>query len=434
LHGEIVVIDTYNNLIRIVDERGGTRRIGGQVLAYDDYGFPRGAHRDGAAASARFNRPTGAAFDAAGRLFIADSENHLIRVMAGGNVFTHAGSLQPGHHDAHADFALFNTPTALAFDPSGNLFITDTLNHVIRMIDTQGYVTTIAGVPGRFGYFCEDENTALFNSPAGIAVCPGGRVFVADTGNHLIRMIHNGDVSTFAGTLLFPDSIEWDDFEEGDFFETEPLGGYQNGYEAMFNLPVGLAFWNDILLVADSANHVIRAVFENGYTATLAGTGYADYTHGAPGEAEFHFSRDIHVRGRNLYIADTGNNLIRTMTLSAPPRLYIDPEAQASNTASLVVTYENETWINLRGIVEEIGHSVYTARADYGARIVEFTINHAEGSSSILIAGGYPDVSITTVVNGTAKNIALRRFAGSWYVEYNDFYTLFGYLPIIGGV
>jgi hypothetical protein len=118
---------------------------------------------------------------------------------------------------------------------------------------------------------------------------------------------------TLAGTLLFPSDIDWDVPSD---FDNEPIGGYANGLNAMFSVPVGLAVWGDFLLVADSANHVIRAVYlATGLVTTLAGTGYAGHIDGVAHSAEFHAPRGISVNGNTLYISDTGNNLIRTLTL-----------------------------------------------------------------------------------------------------------------------
>jgi len=95
------------------------------------------------------------------------------------------------------------------------------------------------------------------------------------------------------------------------------LGGFADGYQALFNLPVGLALWGDVLLVADSVNHRIRAVLPGGRTLTLAGSGYADFADGPPARAAFHFPRGVFVQGDYAYVADTGNNMIRRLPLAA---------------------------------------------------------------------------------------------------------------------
>lgn len=303
----VFVTDTFNNLIRVIDGERYVNRIAGSVLSPDDFGFPRGAYRDGEALYSRFNRPKGGVIDYRGWIFIADSLNHVIRVIVDENVFTFAGSIEYGHADGSLEEARFNFPTAIAIGPCGGLFITDTLNHVIRRIDRDGYVTTIAGTSGEYGHYDGASDEAVFNSPMGIIIAEDGTIFVADTGNHMLRVIEDGHVRTLAGMLIFPD--------EDEDFDDEPLGGFADGYNAMFSLPMGLALWNDILIVADSVNHRIRAVLPCGHTITLAGSGNPSHADGPLLYAALHFPRGVLVRGNTLYIADTGNNSIRLLPL-----------------------------------------------------------------------------------------------------------------------
>ena len=293
--GRLFVADTHNNLIRTIDGYGVTERVSGDVLTRDDNRFPAGYHRDGR--NALFNRPTGGLAAGDGRLFIADAANHAIRVIDGDTVYTFAGGRQ-GHINGSRGSARFNWPSAIAADKQGNLFIADTLNHSIRRIDYQtGRVTTLAGARGRYGYADGHAVQALFNSPMGIAVSDdGSTVYIADTGNHVIRVIENRQVRTLAGTLILDD-------------EEVPAGGFADGYAARFNLPQGLFLWNEGLIVADSANHRIRLVTHGGKASTLSGTGEPGYVNGV--EAQFHFPRDVYIVNGTLFIADTGNNAVR---------------------------------------------------------------------------------------------------------------------------
>jgi len=310
--GSIYVIDTYNNLIRRIDAGGSVRTMTGAVTATGDFGFPRGFHRDGAASEALFSRPASGVLCPRGRMYIADSANHSIRVITGGNVYTFAGG-EAGHADGRVAEAQFNRPSAIARGSCGSLYIADALNHAVRRIDPAGNVTTVAGTPGVSGYADGAGDEAQFNGPMGIAVSPDGAVFVADTGNHLIRVIENGSVRTLAGTLVFPADTDMNGNGYDDFYiDDEPLGGFADGEAyAMFNLPMGLALHGETLIVADSANHRIRAVSPDGEVTTLAGTGYPDYSPDA-----FHMPRGVYVRGNELIIADSGNNMIRALPLS----------------------------------------------------------------------------------------------------------------------
>ena len=293
--GQLLVADTYNNLIRGL-ETSVVHRVSGDILGYDEFRFPMGFYRDGAQEYALFNRPTDGVMTSAG-LFIVDSTNHAIRLIDEGRVYTFAGGPSPGHRDGHVNQAQFNYPTAIAADSEGNLYIADTLNHVIRRIDSYGNVTTIAGIPGSAGYVNGPAEQALFSSPMGIAVSKtSGAIYIADTENHVIRGIADGRVSTLAGSYT-------------------PYGGFADGEQAMFTLPVGLALYGDTLIIADSGNHRIRALMYDAQTITIAGTGYPDYINGSGSQAAFHFPRGVHVRGDELFIADSGNNIIRKVLL-----------------------------------------------------------------------------------------------------------------------
>jgi DNA-binding beta-propeller fold protein YncE len=300
----LFVADTYNNLIRAIDTDFDTQTFSGNITVFDDFRFPMGFYRDGKIDVALFNRPTGGVVDGDGAVYIADSANHVIRLIRRNDVFTHTGSVA-GHKDGRLADALFDTPSAIAMDARGNIFIADTLNHCIRRIDRRGNVTTLAGVPGEAGLENGRAATALFDTPMGIAVSADGTVvYVADTGNHVIRTIRNHTVRTLAGITLEED-------EDGD-----PIGGYEDGLlaEAMFNLPVGLTLWNDTLIIADSANNVIRAI-DGGRVLTLAGSGEPGAFNGPVMEASFNLPAGVMAADDVLYITDTGNNQIRQILL-----------------------------------------------------------------------------------------------------------------------
>ena len=313
----LYVTDTFNNMVRRIDSDGYVHRVTGSILGVDRHNFPLGFYVDAVVDYALFNRPVGVAADSYGRVFIADSMNNVIRVIYGEYVFTFAGREGPGHADGRYYEAMFYRPSAIALGPDGTIFVADTLNHVIRAIDLNDNVRTIAGIPGVYGHNDGRAGSARFNSPMGIAVAEDGRIFVADTGNHLIRVIENGRVSTVAGSVLFPADIAWEDPDSD--FDNVPIGGFADGYEAMFNLPKGLSLWGEILVVADSANHMIRAVLPAGEVITLAGTGTVGHTDGPALEAGFHLPQGVYVRGGpyeyRLYIADTGNNKIRVLVI-----------------------------------------------------------------------------------------------------------------------
>ena len=161
---------------------------------------------DGPATSARFNNPTGLAFDPAGNLYVADTNNHTVRkISPAGTVSTLAGTPgQPGSADGVGAAARFKSPGGVAVDAAGNVYVVDTLNYTIRMITPAGVVTTIAGRPGQRGTADGNAALALFNNPQTIAVDGAGNVYVGDSG---IRRISAGIVQTIftSGTVTLTD-------------------------------------------------------------------------------------------------------------------------------------------------------------------------------------------------------------------------------------
>lgn len=223
------------------------------AAGYSDYAyFPPG--------SALLNAPTAITADErhypAGccfrrDVFIADTGNNLIRKVTrqadleGGyydfSVSTFAGAPQAGSEDGSVATARFSGPRGLAFGANGVLYVADTGNHTIRRV-SGGVVTTIAGKAGEAGY--ADGTDGRLSMPTGIAVDQAENVYIADTGNHVIRRLRNdGVLETIAGTPGVAG------FADGD------------GASARFNGPVGLLIANDgSLIVADTSNHVIRRI------------------------------------------------------------------------------------------------------------------------------------------------------------------------------
>ncbi len=157
---------------------------------------------DGAGAVARFGKPRGIALDGKGILYVADEQLSAIRkVTSAGTVTTLAGvSGAPGSADGIGSAAHFGAPRALAADGAGNVYVADTDNHVIRKVTPAGVVTTLAGRAGERGKADGPAGTARFSEPRSIAVDATGTIYVADTGNGAIRQITpDGLVTTIAG-------------------------------------------------------------------------------------------------------------------------------------------------------------------------------------------------------------------------------------------
>ena len=255
---------------------------------------------DGLRELARFGEPRGIAVDSAGTVFVADRFNHTIRrIDRSGMVTTFAGKAGvSGTENGTLQQATFNLPAALAFGPSGDLFVAESGGNVVRRITSSGTVSTYAGVAGPPGFADGPSSSARFSSPSGIAVDPrDGAVLVADTGNQIIRRItSDGIVSTFAGSPGLSGSSDGE------------------GAAARFNNPAGLAFDSAAnLYVADSGNNTIRRIDTQKSVATVAGVaGTPGFLDGSAASARFNAPTAVAVDGAgNVFVADMGNHAIR---------------------------------------------------------------------------------------------------------------------------
>jgi hypothetical protein len=256
---------------------------------------------NGTGTNAAFSDPAAIVTDANGNFFVADSRNHAIRkVTTNGVVTTFAGQIGvAGTANGTGIGAQFNSPSGLAFDKGGNLFVSDMGSSTIRKITTAGAVTTFAGVAGSSGFLDGAAGGAQFNAPLGIAVWTNGNVFVADSGNHCIRKISGGVVSTFAGSPQVWGSAN---------------GG---GTNAQFNSPCGLAF--DVhgnLFVCDANNNTIRKITTNGIVTTFAGAAGQDGANdGDLITARFRSPAELAFDQQgNLLVADSFNQVIREIS------------------------------------------------------------------------------------------------------------------------
>ncbi len=233
-------------------------------------------YEDGEVSNAAFRNPAGIVTLADGSILVSDSHNQRIRMISKGEVTTYAGitfdndelGLPRGNwYDAERKTAMFNHPTGMAADEQGNLYIADAGNHLIRKISVAGDVTTVAG-DGIIGDIDGQGEKARFHFPQDVAIAPDGTLFVADTLNHLIRKVSvNGEVSTLnAHSNRVVEVV-------GGY--VEPAGDYLDGnlQEAKFNEPSGLAIDNKgNLFISDTGNQLIRYIdFETNTVTTVAG-------------------------------------------------------------------------------------------------------------------------------------------------------------------
>ncbi len=251
---------------------------------------------DGAAATAKFSYPYGVLSDGKGNVYVADSNNHVIRrIAADGKVSTLAGSAgKAGLLDGVGAKAWFNRPFDLAWHPSGDIVVADRDSHAIRLLKLDGTVTTVAG-DGTQGAIDGAAAKARFYHPWGVAVTGGGVIYVADRTNNRIRKIAGGQVSTLAGGV-------WG-FADG------------KGSAARFRYPQGVAVDDGgTLWVTDERNHRVRKVTSSGVVTTVAG-GTGGFLDGALATARFNRPWGIQVGpGGALLISDRYNHRIRLIS------------------------------------------------------------------------------------------------------------------------
>jgi hypothetical protein len=182
----LYVADTLNHTIRKISPVGTNWVV--TTLA-GSAGTPGSAN--GTNGAALFNSPTGVAVDAAGNLYVADFANNMVRKLTpvGTNwaVTTLAGTLAAGINDGPSGVASFNAPQCLALDSAGNLFVADSGNYTIRKISPAGIVSTLAGSPGVSGNADGIGDRAQFAQPCGVVISPAGSLFVADYLGYSIR-------------------------------------------------------------------------------------------------------------------------------------------------------------------------------------------------------------------------------------------------------
>jgi secreted PhoX family phosphatase len=262
-------------------------------------GSGKSGNVNGIGTAASFFSPSGLAIDAAGNLYLADDGIELIRkITPTGVVSTFAGSGISGSANGISTVASFNDPHGIVVDAAGNVYVTELVNQLIRKITPAGVVSTFAG-SGIAGNVNGTGTAASFNQPYGLALDAIGNVFVADALNNIIRKITPaGVVSTFAGS---------------------GIAGNANGTSitASFYLPQGLVFDSaGNLYVADSGNNLIRKITPAGVVSTFAGSGTVGTTNGISTTASFDTPQGlVFDAAGNLYVLDSGNGLVRKIVV-----------------------------------------------------------------------------------------------------------------------
>jgi ABC-type branched-subunit amino acid transport system substrate-binding protein len=261
-------------------------------------------YRDGPGAQARFNGVDGIAVDSQGNVYASERFGHRIRrIGSDGVVSTLAGTGVAGYADGPVLTAQFNLPKGLAVDDARNVYVADTYNHRIRVIHADGVVSTLAGT-GEAGYRDGPAAQAQFNRPMDVVLSASGVIYVADSGNNRIRAISpEGVVSTLAGS------------GERGYLDGPPDQAEFNGPEYLAVDVVGNIYANDGVGFELRSNQVIRRIAPDGTVSTLVGTGQPGLADGPLAEAGFFYPHGLDVDAAgNLYVGAGGNQRVRVIT------------------------------------------------------------------------------------------------------------------------
>jgi hypothetical protein len=386
--GNLYVADAANNAIRKINPSSFA------VSTIAGAGVGAGS-TDGTTNAARFYGPSGVAVDGAGNVYVADLLNNTVRkITAGGVVSTLAGlALAAGSTDGTGSLARFYYPSGVTVDTNGNIYVADLDNYTIRKVTPNNVVTTIAGFPGNNGSADGTGTNAQFGGIFGLAMDRSNTLYVADYGNYTVRKLKpvfnannqptNWVVTTIAGLAGVTGGTDGTNGDArfqslrgitvdnaGNLYVTSgttvrmltPIGtnwvtrtiaglyGVGNttdgvGSVARFNQPAGIASDSfGALILADQFSHTIRKltpVGTNWVVSTIGGlsNSFQDSADRAGGAARFYQPNGVAVDSAgNVYVADSGNNIIRKGVFTAYAPSNAVPYVQPPMTNQLTVT------------------------------------------------------------------------------------------------
>lgn len=428
--------DNGNNRVRMINTTTGV------ITSIAGTGSSGSSGDGGPATAATFQGVSGIAIDKFGNIFLSENKGHRIRkIDPAGIISTYAGSIAGfGGDGGPATAAKITSPNEVAVDTFGNVYIPDQSNNRVRMVNTSGIISTIAGI-GVGGYSGDGgpATSAKISIPNDIFVAQNGSVFIAENTNAVVRMINtSGIISTFAGTGIVGFS---GDGSPATSAKMNGLAGiYLNKFVEM--------------LVCDQDNNRIRKVDASGIINTIAGTGTPGYS-GDGGMATatnlYRPNKVIQDIYGNIYIADLENNRIRKINNTNNLPAFLDGttkplalcQGSTANYSSLVSVSDvdiaqTETWsagtapshgtisssysaISTGGTLTPVGLT-YTPVSSF-AGLDTFVIQLSDGTSTIfdtiyVTVNAKPDAGIIigndSICAGTIKTLSDAMAGGAW--------------------
>ena len=326
--GNLFISDYGNNVVREVVKATG------DIITVAGNGIGGNSGNNGPATAAELNGPRDITVDSAGNLFIADSNNNVIRevVKATGDIIRIAGNGTAGYSgdNGRATDAELDNPRGLAFDSAGNLLFADTFNNVIReVVAATDDIITVAG-DGNAGYSGNNGPAAAaeLNSPIGLAFDSAGDLFIADYGNNVVREIveGTGEIIAVAGNGTAGDS-----------------GNNGPATAAELNGPIGLAFDSaGDLFLADQYNNVVQEVVKaTDDIIAIAGNGTAGYSGNKGPAAAAELDQPLRVAvdsAGDLFVTDSLNNVVRELTTAVTVTISPTPTPTPTPTTTPTLT------------------------------------------------------------------------------------------------
>jgi len=382
----VYIADNGNNVVRKVSAQTGiiTTIAGNGIAGFSGDGGP--------ATSAELFFPYAVAVDRSGNVYITDPDQNIVRKVSAktGIISTIAGTVYVAGYSGDggpATKAELNFPTGVAVDASGNVYIADANNNVIRKVSAAtGKISTIAG-NGAAGYSGDGKlaTAAELNGPGELTVDSSGNLYIADSGNSVVREVSaaTGKISTIAGT---PGAFGY----SGD-------GGPATAAELW--TPDGVAVdQSGNVYISDSQNYVVREVNTSGIITTFAGNGIQGYSgDGGPASAaELSVPDELAVdSASNLYIADASNNRIR-MVSAQSGSLTWSGDGKTDNWNDAANWVENTVPTSGDDLVFPSTAAKFTSIND----IVNLQVNSMEFDASYNIDGA--EIGLLSEVNVTA--------------------------------